>query len=197
MPTPQKPDDPFADQREWLNNRYNPGYFLGGTLRPELRLSLGRRAKRVAGVLALASGVGVLGIGVGVMASTGIFVPDPWSLFVGPLSVLVGIKMWRSARAVPPPADPIAQPTGDPTTDPEIADQARNIGPIVGMVIVATLAAGIVIAGALGILAALTAVSRGAVHGVAAACVLLLFALSMRGRKSDGESDPEDPGRSE
>jgi hypothetical protein len=92
------PDDAFADQVEWLNHRYDPGYFLGGTLRPELRLSLGANAKRVAGVLAFVSGLGILGILVGMWVASGYFVPEPWSLSSGILSLLVGRRMWKSAE---------------------------------------------------------------------------------------------------
>ena len=43
--------DPFADYVEWSDNRYNPGYYLGGNLPPYLRTSsLGPRASRRMGI---------------------------------------------------------------------------------------------------------------------------------------------------
>ena len=44
--------DPIADYVEWTNNRYNPGYYLGGNIPPYLRKSsLGPKGRRLAGVL--------------------------------------------------------------------------------------------------------------------------------------------------
>jgi hypothetical protein len=99
MPKALRPEDAFADQIEWLSHRYDPGYFLGGTIRPELRVSLGARAKRVAGVFAFASGLGILGTLVAVSIAVGMALPDPWSLSVGVLSLLAGVKLWRTAGA--------------------------------------------------------------------------------------------------
>lgn len=46
--------DPMADYIEWIDNRYNPGHYLGGNVPPYLRKSsLGPNARRLAG-LALA-----------------------------------------------------------------------------------------------------------------------------------------------
>ena len=30
----KKTEDPFKDWREWQDHRYDPGYFLGGTIHP-------------------------------------------------------------------------------------------------------------------------------------------------------------------
>ncbi len=46
------PSEPFADYLEWIEHRYDPGYYLGGNLPPHLRkASLGPRARRLAGIL--------------------------------------------------------------------------------------------------------------------------------------------------
>lgn len=48
----RNPSDPFADYLEWIEHRYDPGYYLGGNLPPHLRkASLGPRARRLAGIL--------------------------------------------------------------------------------------------------------------------------------------------------
>jgi len=44
--------DPIANYTEWVDNRHNPGYYLGGNLKPHLRKgALGPRARRKAGPL--------------------------------------------------------------------------------------------------------------------------------------------------
>src|SRR5688572_5850390 len=98
--TPEKPEDPFKDQLEWLKHRYDPGHYLGGTIAPQLRLSLGRRAKRAAAVLAFLSGLGGLALGALYAAEAGWSVP--WELALGPLSLLAGLKLWMSSRAEAP-----------------------------------------------------------------------------------------------
>ena len=56
MPKRKRRDDPIADYIEWTNNRYNPGYYLGGNIPPHLRKStLGKRGRRSAGILLLIS----------------------------------------------------------------------------------------------------------------------------------------------
>jgi hypothetical protein len=49
---PRQPD-PFADQREWQDHRYDPGYFLGGRIHPILK---GSRPNRY-GWMLLAGGL--------------------------------------------------------------------------------------------------------------------------------------------
>jgi hypothetical protein len=181
MLTPRKPEDPFADQLEWLNNRYNPGYFLGGILRPEYRLSLGSRAKRVAGVLLLASGTSLLGGAVLFMFAMGTFLTDPWALLLGPLSLLAGLKMWRSAGGPP-----------DPTADPDAVEQGKKIAPVLGMVLLATIGAALAAAVVLAGVVVVNAVARGTVHVIAAAAILILLALSRR-RSPNESHDPEEP----
>ena len=61
-PSPEGPEGPFADQVEWMTHSLDPGYYLGGRVRPELRSSLGHGGKRVAAVLAFGSGVVLLSL---------------------------------------------------------------------------------------------------------------------------------------
>src|SRR5262245_55795964 len=126
MPKTEDPEEPFANQLEWQRHRYDPGHFLGGTLRPEYRLSLGARAKRVAAILSLARGIGLLGRLTVMSIGYGMFLPDPFSLFLGGLTLLVGIKMWTSARA---------EPAGE---DLDVAETRQNIGRVAGIVLVGT-----------------------------------------------------------
>ena len=51
MPTDNKPEDPLKEYNEWIRNRYNPGYYLGGRLPPMIRAYqavLSAKEKRVA-----------------------------------------------------------------------------------------------------------------------------------------------------
>ena len=54
----QVPDhDPAEDYNEWIRNRYNPGYYLGGRISPLMRASqrlFTGTEKRVGAVLLLA-----------------------------------------------------------------------------------------------------------------------------------------------
>lgn len=103
-PPLRDPYAPFALQLEWLANRYNPGYYLGGTIRPELRMAaLGWHAKRLAGALAFFVGVEGLASAalLHVVART---LPDPWSLGFGVLNVLVGVRLWKAAGPQAPGA---------------------------------------------------------------------------------------------
>ena len=157
---------PFADQLEWQDHRYDPGYFLGGTLRPELRLSLGPRAKRVAAALAFGSGMGVIGFMATVNAAMDVPVPDPYSMGFGGLSLLVGRKMWRAAGR-------------------EAAlDLPAEKGWIYRVVLLASLATALVAIGGLAavlLVAAVKAVMKGHM-GIAAGVVLILVAVALRRR---------------
>jgi hypothetical protein len=157
---------PFADQMEWLDHRYDPGHFLGGTLRPELRLSLGPRAKRVAAVLAFGSGVGIIAFMATVNAATGVPVPDPYSLGFGGLSLLVGRKMWRAAGR-------------------EAAlDLPEETGRIYRVALLASLATALVGIGgfaAVLLVAAVKAVMKGHM-AIAASAVLILVVVALRRR---------------
>jgi hypothetical protein len=157
---------PFADQMEWLDHRYDPGHFLGGTLRPELRLSLGTRAKRAAAVLAFASGVGVIGLMAAINAAMGVPVPDPYSLGFGGLSLLVGRKLWRAAGR-------------------EAAlDVPQETGRIYRVFLLASLATVVVALSGLAavlLVAAVAAVRRGHM-AIAASAVLILVVVALRRR---------------
>lgn len=157
---------PFADQMEWLDHRYDPGHFLGGTLRPELRLSLGPRAKRVAAVLAFGSGVGIIALMATLNVATGAPVADPYSLGFGGLSLLVGRKMWRAAGR-------------------EAAlDLPEETGRIYRVALLAGLATALVAIGgfaAVLLVAAVKAVMKGHM-AIAASIVLILVAVALRRR---------------
>lgn len=91
MPTPNQVD-PFADYREWTEHRYDPGHYLGGTIPPHLRrTSLGRRARRRAGVLLMVVGVAL--------------VPQslqysPWAMVLPALWIAAGIAMFTRRAPV-------------------------------------------------------------------------------------------------
>ena len=157
---------PFADQMEWLDHRYDPGYFLGGTLRPELRLSLGARAKRVAAILAFGTGAGIIVLMATLNVATGVPAPDPYSLGLGGLSLLVGRKMWRSAG------------------QDAALDVPAETGRIYRVLLMASLATAVVALSGLAavlLVAAVIAVKRGHM-GIAASVVLILVALALRRR---------------
>lgn len=52
MSKKSKREDPVEQWKEWLDNRYNPGYFLGGRIHPTYRAK-----GKGAGVFLLISGV--------------------------------------------------------------------------------------------------------------------------------------------
>jgi len=159
---------PFADQMEWLDHRYDPGHFLGGTLRPELRLSLGTRAKRVAAVLAFGSGMGVIGLTAGVNAAIGVTVADPYSLGFGGLSLLVGRKMWRAAGRE------------------AAVDLPEETGRIYRLTLLASLATAVValsLLAAVLLVAAVLAVMKG--HMAIAASAVLVFVMVALRRSRD------------
>ncbi|MCU0241064.1 MAG: hypothetical protein MUF51_01420 [Vicinamibacteria bacterium] len=170
----------MQDQVEWLNNRYNPGYFLGGTLRPELRLAtLGWHAKRVAGALALVSGVGMLLLGV--MLLVLYHVPDPWTLILGMLQFMAGIKILESA------AD--QRPANDATGFVEEQAVRRIVGQMVlGVVLVAAISAAIVLA-----VAAIASIRTGAFGIVAAVSVLIAIILIRRQPNDQRHADNSNP----
>ena len=173
MPTPVRPEDAFADQLEWLSHRYDPGYFLGGTLRPELRLSLGVRAKRLAAVLALGKGLGALGILVGVWIASGIPFADPWSLSSGGLSLLVARKMWTAAQAD-------ARGVGL-----DLGDEARRVRRTTSMIAVATCVTFVGALLAVLASAALRSLLSGELAVPVGLAVSLLIAVLLRTRGSE------------
>jgi hypothetical protein len=158
--------NPFANQMEWLDHRYDPGYFLGGTLRPELRLSLGPRAKRVAAILAFGSGAGIIALMATVNAAMDVPVPDPYSLGFGGLSLLVGRKMWRAAGRE------------------GALDLPEETGRLYRVALMAGLATALVAIGgfaAVLLAAAVKAVMKGHM-AIAASLVLILVAVALRRR---------------
>ena len=151
------PERPFALQLEWLANRYNPGHFLGGTIRPELRVaSLGWHGKRIAGAWVLIEGSAAL----------------PWSLPFGLLCVVAGIRMWKVATK-PVPSRHIANPA-----------EGRELRRAIAL---AGLGVGVVAVGSMLALAGVgmaMAVSRGnAVIGAAIFGVLAGFAATRLWRR--------------
>ena len=96
------PDGPFGLQVEWLNHRYDPGYFLGGTLRPELRSTLGSHGKGFAAVWAFSSGAALLGVTLLVAAAMRTPFLGPLILASALLRLQVGRRMWRAANANAP-----------------------------------------------------------------------------------------------
>lgn len=94
MPTDFRPD-PIADYVEWADNRYNPGYFLGGRIPPYLKkASLGRRARRLAAIaLAIET---VISVAAGVMYLAA--APEGWPGLA--LVALVGITALQAAAVV-------------------------------------------------------------------------------------------------
>lgn len=100
MPTDFRPD-PIADYVEWADNRYNPGYFLGGRIPPYLKkASLGRRARRLAAI-ALAIGT-IFSAAEGVMYLAA--APEGWLSLalvalvgVTALQAIATVKMWPSS----------------------------------------------------------------------------------------------------
>jgi hypothetical protein len=166
------PEEPFALQLEWLANRYNPGHFLGGTIRPELRVaSLGWHGKRLAGALALITGFVVLLTSLAITV-VGRLPPDPWSLGFGLLSVAAGIRMWKVAKK-PVPSRHVTNPA-----------EGRQL---LRAFVLAGLGVGVVAVGSMLALAGVgiaMAVSRGnAAIGVAIFSVLAGFAAARLGRR--------------
>jgi hypothetical protein len=55
----RKPDpDPIGTYVEWVNHRYDPGYYLGGNISPFLRKStLGQNGRRLSGLYLLILGI--------------------------------------------------------------------------------------------------------------------------------------------
>ncbi len=60
------PENPIEQWKEWLSNRYNPGYFTGGQIHPVYR-AIGPGA----GILFLVSGITGIGFSLLMMRSEG------------------------------------------------------------------------------------------------------------------------------
>ena len=52
-PRRKRDDDPIGDYIEWSNNRYNPGYWLGGRVPPHFKDRLTPKDRRWIGVILL------------------------------------------------------------------------------------------------------------------------------------------------
>jgi hypothetical protein len=92
--------DRIADYVEWTENRYNPGYYLGGNIVPHLRKSrLSRRGRRLSGALLAISGFMEV-----VVSIAFVRVDDSWMKGAALLSVALAlltcwaaVVMFRSA----------------------------------------------------------------------------------------------------
>jgi len=165
-------DEPFADQLEWLDNRYNPGYFLGGTIRPELRVaSLGWHAKRLAGAFALFSAVPSLVVAA-VLLVVARMLPDPWSLGLGLLYVLTCVRMWRAAACQTP--SPERRGAGE-----GIRCVWMGATAVLGAVVAAAVGTAIVVG-----VAVVAAVARGQIALIAAVAVVIAIAAVRRAARS-------------
>jgi hypothetical protein len=95
------PPDPFDYYVEWANNRYNPGYYLGGNIPPYLRKSnLGPRASRRMGIcLAISASLG-LGLVIVTLPSAepGFALSTMLSLASVALIFNAAVAMFRNAR---------------------------------------------------------------------------------------------------
>lgn len=172
------PEEPFADQLEWQRHRYDPGHFLGGTLRPEYRPSLGIRAKRVVAVMLVAQGLAFLGNLVASSLVAGFLIPDPWTSSLGVISIAGGVKVWRSASRVVPP------------TREEANEAAGRLYRVAAMVLLAGLFTSLLVLLLVGVVGVLAAALKGYVGFVAALGVLVAVALLIRpNADSDGEDD--------
>lgn len=162
---PKRPEGPFADQLEWLDHRYDPGHFLGGTLRPELRLSLGRRAKRAAAVLAFGAGAATIALMATLTITMG-FIPEPYSWGFGVLSLLVARRMWTAA---------------DREGALDLPDEKERLYRVTLLVCLATVLVALGGLAAVLLAAAVAAMMKGHM-GILASVVLLLVAGALRRR---------------
>lgn len=97
MPRGKGGQDPIGNYIEWTHHRYDPGHYLGGTIKPELRKSsLGPRATRLSGMLLLGSGLGGLVLTAFAGYSDGPGAALGFGLYAG-LLVAAGVSMWRSS----------------------------------------------------------------------------------------------------
>jgi hypothetical protein len=175
MTLPESAEGPFAVQVEWLDHRYDPGYFLGGTLRPELRLALGVRAKRLAAVLAAVEGLALLALAALTQIAAGVFMPDPFTSTVGLLSVLVGRRMWLAANA------------DAKIGKLDVAEEGRRFSQVLAMVAIATAVFSILAIAALAAVVSATLLSRGHAGTAAALSVLIIVVvLRAKGRYPEG-----------
>ena len=101
----RRENDPIADYIEWSNHRYNPGYYLGGTIPPWLR-NLDRnpqRRRRVGITMLISTAISAVALVAFVPATGGLTRPGLalWVAIValfGWVSVTLFRPVRRSAR---------------------------------------------------------------------------------------------------
>lgn len=96
--------DPIADYVEWTENRYNPGYYLGGNIAPHLRKAeLSPKGRRLSAVLLGVSGLIEIGASITFIPESTLFWGAYLLAFVpGILFCWAAVVMYRSGRS---PAD--------------------------------------------------------------------------------------------
>ena len=57
MTNKKHPSEYLNDLEEWQNHQYDPGHYLGGNIRPQLKHGLGTKGGKYLGVLFLVFGV--------------------------------------------------------------------------------------------------------------------------------------------
>jgi hypothetical protein len=92
--------DPISTYIEWTTHRYDPGYYLGGNPPPHLQVSLGPKARRLAGWLL---GVVAFTSTASVMALSDL---EPWwgllaDASLAGLTAFAAVKMYRSGATTP------------------------------------------------------------------------------------------------
>jgi hypothetical protein len=167
-PRIEGPEGPFADQVEWMNHRLDPGHYLGGTLRPEFRPSIGHGARRVAAVLVFLSGLVVFGFAIARR--------DPVGLLGGLLGVLVGWRLWRFANR------------GESSWS--IGDGIRLLFRVVGTTAIGAIVIALVVAALLAAVALPVLVMHGHEDLLAVAAVLVIVAVQLRARSEAPEETP-------
>jgi hypothetical protein len=118
--------DPIADYIEWTNNRYNPGYYLGGNVSPFLRASrLSPRSRRLmsgglalSALLAVASVLSSLTMGPDIARLTLLY-----GTTVAVLIAAAAVVMFRRGRHEPAPS-----PVPMATVRREVSDRLIALG---------------------------------------------------------------------
>jgi hypothetical protein len=92
--------DPIADYVEWTENRYNPGYYLGGNIAPHLRKAeLSPKGRRLSAVLLGVEGLIALGVSIAYLSESLFFGAHLLALAPGILFCWAAVVMFRSGRA--------------------------------------------------------------------------------------------------
>ncbi|VBB09667.1 Hypothetical protein LUCI_4965 [Lucifera butyrica] len=114
----EKNENPTKKLKEWQDNQYNPGYYIGGNIPPYVAIPsktslLGKLYKigaRIVGVIYILIGVALICIAsIGVILvwessnevgnRTGVFVAGAISCSLGILSILLGLKYIRNIKS--------------------------------------------------------------------------------------------------